>query len=316
MIIFLYGTDGYRLRQNRETVLASYRAKHASGMNLFFADGASDEGLAALENALKTNSFFQEVQLIALTNVFASPDRAIHIQEILERFGVSQDPQRVVMAIHPGSAAEAKPKAVFDFLAAKPHLVREFSPLAGAKLEQWIKAEAAGRTVSFAPGALQKFLAMAGSDSWQRIQNLEKVANYARGPITSEAVSALIRTEQETNIFEFVDAVGAGKTAQALERLYAELAQGRDPYYIASMLAYQVRTMLAVKDATARAAATPAVAATAGVHPFVAKKMIPTVAVRSLAALRQDFQRLADLELAAKNGLVDLADALYAFVLR
>ncbi|HVZ11055.1 MAG TPA: DNA polymerase III subunit delta [Candidatus Paceibacterota bacterium] len=316
MIIFLYGTDGYRLRQNRETVLASYRAKHSSGMNLFFADAAADEGAAALENALKTNSFFQEVQLIVLANAFASADCAVQIQEILERFKVSEDPQRVVMAIHPGSAAEAKPKAAFDFFAGKPHLVREFSPLAGAKLEQWIRAEAAGRNVSFAPGALQKFLAVAGTDSWQRIENLEKVANYARGPITAEAISALIRTEQETNIFEFVDAVGAGKTARALELLYAELAQGRDPYYVASMLAYQVRTMLAVKDATARAAATPAVAATAGVHPFVAKKMIPAVASRSLASLRGDFQHLADLEIAAKNGLVDLTDALYAFILR
>ena len=73
MIIFLYGEDEYRLKQETSSVIQKYKNKYPNGLNLFGFDLASDD-VKNLEDAIKTSSFFNEVKLIVVKNSFLEKD--------------------------------------------------------------------------------------------------------------------------------------------------------------------------------------------------------------------------------------------------
>lgn len=313
MIIFLYGEDTYRLSENRESVITSYKAKHGSGFNFFRIDGAEQGAASRLEEALKSASLFSEVKLILLSNIFALPD-AEYARKLLSAHGVPSDRQIVLLATHQGGTA--KPKELFDLLTDKSNLVRNFAPLDGAKLQSWLKKESQDRGVVFAPGALQRFALVGGTDSWARVHNLTKLANYAQGaPVTLATINLLIATETEPNVFEFIDALGSGRKTQAFSLLFGELAYGRDPYYLLSMVTYQVRNMLIVKDFADRNMSQAQIAQKSGVHPFVVKKMLAAIARMSLADIKRFYQEVLDLEQGTKQGRRDLEDGLFGLAL-
>ena len=316
MIIFLYGDDTYRLSENRESVIKSYQAKHGSGFNFFRIDGASPSALADAAEAIKSVSLFSEVKLVLISNIFSKLESAEGIHELLKKYDIAADPKIVVLATHGGAVSQAKPKELFTFLSSPKNLVRDFGPMEGVKLQNWIKKELEGRGASFGPGALNRFLAVGGTDSWARVHNIEKLANYAHGkPIEAATIDLLIKTETEPNIFEFIDALGSGRKAQAFSLLCGELAFGRDPYYLLSMVMYQFRNMLMVKDFADRNIPAPQIAQKAGIHPFVVKKMLTALGRISLADIKRLYQEVIDLEQGTKQGRRDLEDGLFALVL-
>ena len=315
MIIFLYGEDTYRLSENRDSVVKSYQAKHGSGFNFFRIDGAVLSAVADVSEAIKSASLFNEVKLILVSNIFARAETAEGIQELLKKYSTTTDPKIVILATHPGTAAQAKPKEFFNFLASEKNLVRDFGVMEGIKLQNWIKKEAEARGASFASGALNRFITVAGSDSWARIQNLTKLANYSPGPISSETIDLLIKTETEPNVFEFIDALGSGRKTQAFSLLCGELAFGRDPYYLLSMVMYQFRNMLMVKDFADRNISSAEIAKKAGIHPFVVKKMLSATARMPLTEIKRLYQEVIDLEQGTKQGRRDLEDGLFSLAL-
>jgi DNA polymerase-3 subunit delta len=315
MIIFLYGEDNYRLAENRESVIKSYQAKHGSGFNFFRIDGTSASALLEATEALKSISLFSEVKLVLVSNIFAKAETAEGIHELLQKYDIATDPKIVVLATHGGTVSQAKPKELFTFLSNSKNLVRDFGAMEGVKLQNWIKKETEVRGASFGPGALNRFLAVGGTDSWARIHNIEKLANYSRGPIAAAAVDLLIKTEIEPNVFEFIDALGSGRKAQAFSLLCAELAYGRDPYYLLSMVMYQFRNMLMVKDFADRNIPAQQIAQKAGIHPFVVKKMLSAISRLSLADIKRLYQEVIDLEQGTKQGRRDLEDGLYTLAL-
>lgn len=315
MIIFLYGSDRYRLFQNRDAVVAKFREKHGGALNVQAVDGATPTAVADLKAALGNNSFFNEMQLVIVQDIFSNPTVAGQIEELLERYDVRRDKQRIVVGVHGGSASSAKPPELFKVLSHKDNLVREFAPLAAGQFETWLKKEAHERGAPFAPGALRQFIVLAGTDTWNAINNLEKLVAYSRGPITLAAVNELVSTDAQSEIFVFIDALGRRDQGRALNLLHRELSLRQDPYYLLSMIIYQFRTLLMVRDAMERTNNSTIIATETGLKPFVVSKMKAAAARYKMEDLRRIYQTLCDLELGAKQGIHDLQDALYQFVL-
>ncbi|MBP9821987.1 MAG: DNA polymerase III subunit delta [Candidatus Pacebacteria bacterium] len=315
MIIFLSGEDTYRLIENRESVIKSYQAKHGSGFNFFRVDGASASAGADVASAIKSVSLFSEVKLILVSNIFSNLKMAEELHELFVKYDLVGDKGVVVLATHSGTAAQAKPKEFLSFLSDSKNLVRNFVALEGVQLQTWLKKEASIRGVTFATGAISRFLAVAGVDSWSRINNLDKLAGYTGGVVSISDINLLIQTESEPNVFEFIEALGAGRRPQAFSLLSGELAFGRDPYYLLSMVIYQFRNMLIVKDFVDRNIPPSEISKKSGIHPFVIKKMTPAINRFSLTELKDLYQRVVDLEQGTKQGKRDLEDGLFSLVL-
>ncbi len=325
MIIFLYGEDSYRLLKSRDEIIEKYQAKHGSGFNLFKIDACPNDSvrrgtivsaLAQVTEALKSVSLFSEVKLVLVNNIFTNQQTSEGIHNLLVKYAIATDPKIVVLATHVGISAQAKPKELFTLLTEKKNLVRDFKNVEGNPLQTWLKKEAFVRDVSFAsPQALSRFIAVAGSDSWARIQNLDKLVNYCGSSISSAAIDLLIKTETEPNVFEFIDALGSGRRTQAFSLLCGELAFGRDPYYLLTMVMYQFRNMLIVKDFADRNIPTAQIAQKAGMHPFVVKKMLSATTRLPLETIKRLYQEVIDLEQGIKQGCRDLEDGLFSLAL-
>ena len=319
MIIFLHGEDIYRLLQSRDEIVQKYQAKHGSGFNIFRIEGGSATAAADVAEAIKSISLFSEVKLILISNVFSNSQTAKDLQELFTAYRITEDKGIVVLATHSGTVAQAKPKELFSFLSDTKNLAREFNPLQGLQLHAWLKKEALKRGATFGPAALTRFVAATGpataGDSWTLINNLDKLANYTQGIITVVDIDLLIKTESEPNVFEFIDALGSGRKAQAFSLLSGELAYGRDPYYLLSMVMYQFRNMLMVKDFADRNIPPAQIAQKAGIHPFVVKKMLSAVANLTLTDIKRLYQEVLDLEQGTKQGRRDLEDGLFTLAL-
>ncbi|OGM97857.1 MAG: DNA polymerase III subunit delta [Candidatus Yanofskybacteria bacterium RIFCSPHIGHO2_01_FULL_41_21] len=327
MIIFLYGDDTFRLYENRESVIKSYKAKHGSGFNFFRIDacpndwspsvgrGALPSVIAQVTEAIKSVSLFDEVKLILINNIFSNLQTAKDLHELFTKHKIATSKEIVILATHSGTVTQARPKELLAFLSDSKNLIRNFTNLEGAQLQAWIKKEVATLGVSFASGALARFIAIGGMDSWARIHNLNKLANYSKNTISIADIDLLIKTETEPNVFEFIDALGSGRKAQAFSLLCGELAHGRDPYYLLSMVMYQFRNMLMVKDFADRNISSAQIAQKAGIHPFVVKKMLSATARLSLIDIKRLYQEILDLEQGTKQGKRDLEDGLFMLAL-
>ena len=314
MVIFLYGADRYRLFQNRDSVIASFKVKHGGALNVQTINAGEPGSPADFKASISNNSFFNDIQLVVLQDVFANPTNVSKFAELIDQYDVFKDKQRILVAVHPGVDSTAKPAEFFKLLVSGSHLVREFKPLAGGQLEQWLKKEAVSREPPFPVGAVRQFIALSGDDSWQAIANMDKLSAYCQGPITLAAVNELVSQEAQPEVFAFIDALGTQNRSRALELLYRELSLRQDPYYLLTMIIYQFRTMLMVQDSATRSANAVAIATETGLKPFVVKKMMSIVSRFSAADLRRIYQSLCDIELGSKDGRHDIQDALYAFV--
>ena len=103
MIIFLYGQDSYRLKQNLQKVVLEYGKKNTSGTGLVEVDLVSGDGVAVLAEAVRTVSFFDEKKLVIAKNVFAA---AAAVQELVKTHQLLTDPQVILVALAGGSSGE------------------------------------------------------------------------------------------------------------------------------------------------------------------------------------------------------------------
>jgi DNA polymerase-3 subunit delta len=364
LIVFLYGRDSYRLKQNLDKIIAEYQKK-SSGVSLAVLDfnlGAENNPRRQLEkltDLIKTISFFNEKRLIVLKGAFLVSKE---VANLVRNWGLTSDKERVLVFVENLGKEELtkKDKSLFNLLAAKPNIVKSFEPLTGKKLENWLikEVESLGGQIGFT--AVNKLISYvvnsSGSEgqnptvAWRLRQEIEKLVNYSfarslggqdkfffsnreetksnkgrnqysggsrsRGInlINVEDVELMVGPNISSNIFELVDAIADKNQRRALRVLYSHLESGADPYYIFSMIVYQFRNLLKVKELVKNALPYTSIVKKTGLHPYVVKKTFEQCKRFDLEELKRLFNQLARLDIETKSGKIDMTEGLYQFV--
>ena len=330
MVIFLYGPDSYRLRQNSQIVLDNYRKKHPGGV--FFKFDLSNSGEIAptqggrgadrsvglkVEDAVKSGFLFGEVKLIVLKNTFSNITDSERIGELIKTQNLLKEKDTVLLFVENQEGKElAKNKTLFNLLSGKDNVVRNIGYLEGENLTKWIKSEFVLRKCSVESEAIKELVATLGNDSWALVNEIDKLCNLkVGGVIKREDVILLGSKKTDLNIFDFVDAIAGKSKARAYEILFKEIQNGRDPYYLLTMIVYGFRNLLAVKDLSDRGMSLDSIVKKARLHPFVAKKTYQSAGKFSLAELKSVYGSLLDLDTRSKDGTTNLIDSLFLFIL-
>ncbi len=317
MIIFYYGSDDFRILQAARALFARYQAKYPESFNVRGFDAADTSALDRLEEQIKNISFFKEPKFLALRSPFYTKDSARGTAHIIRTYQLGREKDIFLLCTMRGTEQElAKTdRELFSLLTAAGSMVKTFPPLKGAALIRWIEEQCGSRESRISSGGARLLGDIVGNDTWALAQEIEKLCNFAQGkPITEQDVRALVSTRTDMNIFDFVDALAAKDKSRATELLYRELASGRDPYYLLTMITYQFRNLLSVKDLLDRGVAQGALAKKTALHPFVVQKAAAQSRKFNMTDLIRYFRRLADLDTAVKEGNANLSDELYAFV--
>lgn len=306
MIIFLYGPDTYGMKEKLNEIIEGYKKVHSSGLNLSRLDFSKKEAnlFSDFKDRMRQASMFQENKLIVISNSFSNANFKEMFLEQGKDFIKSKD---IIIFCEEETD---KRSALFKFLK-KNVKSQEFELLEGQKLKNWITKEFEKYKKKINYLALDKLADYAGNDLWRLSNEIKKLACFKQGKeIAVEDVCLLVKSRIETDIFKSIDAIGQKDKKQALNLLHKHLEKGDSPLYLLSMINYQFRNLLIIKDLIERNKPYYSLAKKTGLHPFVVKKSYYQCQQFSLLELKKIYQKIFQADLDIKTGKIEPEAAL------
>ena len=151
--------------------------------------------------------------------------------------------------------------------------VHNFEQPTGKALARWAVDYAEEQGLTISENVAEELVARCSNDKVRASREIEKLALYAVGTATMEDVEALCSPDLQSNIFQFVDALGAGDRGRELELLQALLRTGEPPLRIVYMIRRQFRLLARARTLFADGASRSEVAGALKIPPFVARKL-------------------------------------------
>jgi len=294
MIVFLYGKDTYRMREKMKEIVEHYKKIHRSGLNLKYFDDFSD-----FEDNVKQTSMFKEKKLVIINDLFSNPEFKERFSEKRKDFLESED----IILIYQEKDF-IKNDSLYKFLK-KNIKSQEFEFLTGQKLKNWTKKQIENYKTEIEPKALNLLIEYVGSDLWKMNNEILKLVNYKnRKTINKEDIEFLIKSKIETDIFKTIDALAEKNKKQALNLLHKHLEKGDSPLYLISMINYQFRNLLIIKDLIEKAKPYNVISKTSGLHPFVVKKSYSQSQKFSFQELKKIYQKIFQIDFQIKTGRI------------
>ncbi len=187
--------------------------------------------------------------------------------------------------------------------------VHDFKQPTGKALVKWAIGHAKKRGVELPDDVAGELMARCSDEKVRVVGEIEKLALYAEGAATMGDLDALVRPDLQSNIFRFVDALGAGNRGEALELLEALLATGEPPLRILYMIRRQFRLLARARSLFEEGTPRPEAAKVLKVPPFVVKKLEEQAGRMDEGDLERSLALTLDLEGGLKGGS-DLAEEL------
>lgn len=304
MVIFLYGQDSYRSKQKLNEIIEHYQKVPKSGLNLVYID-ADKNDFPDFYNNFKVASMFAETKLIILKNVFSNTK----FQEDFLKEIKNVESLKDVIVVYEAQAPDERLK-IFKALA-KQCKCQEFGLLENRQLKIWAQKEFEKKNQKINLDALDLLLSYAGNDLWRVSSEINKLSNFKNGlPIKKDDVELQVRPKIETDIFKTIDALAQKNKIQALNFLQKHLDGGESPLYVLSMIAYQFKNLLAVKELADKGMMYDSIMKKTGLHPFVVKKTYFMCSQFSFDELKNIYHKIFQADSDIKTGKVEAEAAL------
>jgi len=304
MIIFLYGQDSFRAKEKLKEIVAEYKTKHKSGLNLIQTD-AKEVDFEDFFNNLKITSMFDEKKLVILKNVFSNLKFQEEFSDSIEIIKNKKD----VIVIYEKDLIDQRSK--FFKLLKKEVKCQEFCLLPPAMLKKWMKQEFEKYGAKINQEAEDSLFQLVGNNLWQLGNEIKKLADYkGLAVIKKEDVELHIRPKIENDIFLTIDALASKNKIQALNFLHKHIESGENPLYLLSMIGYQFKNLLIVKELIDQHKPYAVIAGKSGLHPFVVKKSYYMASQFSMADLKKIYRKIFQVDSNIKSGRIEPETAL------
>ncbi len=303
MLIFLYGQDTYRSREELRMITKKQEKASLNWFDFVRIDAKDNEVeiFEKIRQSVNTISMFNEKKLVIIENIFlALQDIQKNILEFLKNKSIEKD-KDITLVFWTETIEERS--ELFKFLKTKAEC-KAFDLLKRVQLKNWIKNYISEREGEVEQRALDKLIEYIGSDLWRMANEINKLLNYSK-TIKLEDIELLVKPEIDLNIFEMVDALGQKNKTRVLNLFNQHLEKGDDEFYLLSMFVYQIRNLLRIKS-------TPL--AKLDLHPFVIRKTQYQAKNFTFEELKKIYYQLMTIDLEAKTGKSDIMTALELFL--
>jgi len=304
MIIFLYGPDSFRSKRKLDELVNHYKESNKSGLNLLYLD-ADKIDFDEFYNQFRVSSMFQEKKLIILNNVFSKKPFQ---EEFLENIKDIESLKDVVVVFEKDSVDERT--KLFKTLK-KDCKSQEFNLLDLKTLRVFAENEFKLRGAKINIDAAALLLSYVGNDLWRLSNEIDKLALYKAGSvIRKEDIQLQVKPKIEVDIFQTIDALAQKNKKGAFLLLRKHLVNGESPIYLLSMLQYQFRNLLAIKELAEKGLMYDSIVKKSGLHPFVVKKNYFQCKNFSMQDLKSIYKKMFQIDLQVKLGKMDTEAAL------
>ena len=317
MIIFLYGSDTFRSREQMRRMVSKFKSdRDPEGLNVIHLDSEKNDSGIVMGQLLSV-PFLAERRMIVLENLLISKQKDLR-SSILKRIEENNFPETNIIIFWEGvDKFKTKDAKEFFLRLQKEKYVQNFEELRGVKLGGWIGAEVKERVGKISGAAVQYLVQHVGGDMWRLDSILDQLVAYCgKREIEIKDIQLFLDEKIDDNIFNLVDAAVGRQSKQVYSMIQEQYRQGQDPQYIFAMMLRQFRILLELSDVFEREGALQSniLATRLGLHPFVVKKSLPLIERYSLEELKKIHQDLLDFDVGMKTGAGGASMLLDVFV--
>ena len=214
---------------------------------------------------------------------------------------IGQMPESTVLVLIDGKLRKGNP--LFKELAAQAD-IREFRPLSGSQLLNWIQIRAKRGGGDISRDATRVLADLVGSNLHILSHEIEKLCLYTLDrPIDKDDIDSLISNAREPNIFAMVDAILERRPATATRLLHQLEDEGDAPPYLLFMITRQFRLVIQAKDLLQRKCKAFDIGNRLGLaSEYTRKKTIDQARQHSMTRLKDIYGQLLDTDVAIKTG--------------
>jgi DNA polymerase-3 subunit delta len=218
------------------------------------------------------------------------------------------DVKALIACVHPASVlviCDSKPDkrlAGYKELLATA-TVKEFAPLTGKLLSDWLQKESKQAGAPIAADASSLLLGIVGNDQEMLSQEIHKLAVTATEKITADHVQKLAVPSGEQEIWHLMNLLARGDLSLTLGYARSLLRSGEDPFSLWNMLLWMLRCLVSVTLCASEGERNPArIASSAGVPFPTAKTLLPLAEKIDRAQIRSILNWAVTADRALKTG--------------
>ena len=159
---------------------------------------------------------------------------------------VGKMPESTVLVLMDSNIRKSNP--LFKELLPAANEVKEFKPLQGPQLGNWIRNRVEGLGGSISAEAVKLLTGLIGSNLWVLSGEIEKLSLYTQGGrIERENVMALVEEARIFTVFDMVDTILEREGDAAIKLLHRLEEEGAAPPYLLTMITRQFRMVIQAK---------------------------------------------------------------------
>lgn len=304
MIIFVYGSDTFRSKEKYLELIDKYKKSNISYFDL------EDFNFKKFVNLTQTIPFLAEERVIVLKDILELKNTIIKdkIIKYLEKI-----PKSTIVLFYENKQIKKNNK-LYKYLI-KNSFVYEFSDLELFELLKYVKKMVKKNNLQISQEVLRFLVEKCKHDLWKISNEIIKLANYEKN-IQIEDVELLVSDKKFDNIFLFIDELARRDLKKSTELLQKLQNSGNNDIYIFSMIVYQFRTLLIVKDLIEDSnilndyKLQSIISSQSGISPFVVGNHIKYAKKYTFSELKKIYNYLLLEELRIKNGKIQSTIAL------
>lgn len=306
MLVFIYGPDTLRSRRRLKEIIQTQSDNIET--RVFDCENIDIETIQA---ELSSQDLFHKVKMLVLKDAVQNKELS---EKLIELKDVLKKTEHTIIFFEGGRADSKNPLVKFLKRVAD---IEEFEDLKGQELREWIVSEFAARGVqptSELVGSLSQEL---GDNLWECGNEIAKVAAFTADSKKAgkEDLARLRSSTLSVEIFPTIDAIAARNKKRSLELVARHLNQGDSPVRLLSMIAYQFRNILIVKDMEARKVPYGSIPRQSGLHPYAVRKCSSLARSFKTEELKKIHEKIFQVDLSMKTGRADMEASLQSFLL-
>lgn len=306
MIKLLFGEDTFRSKNKLREEVEEYKKAHQEEVSVNDIE-ASEVDYLDFKDQFRQASMFAERKLVILRFIFEEEEFKEKFEEDVEQWNDSED---LIILF---SEEVKKSDSLFKFIKKNAEW-EQFESLEGKELKEWVTTRL-NNNAKINKNALSTLIDYVGGDLWRMANEIEKLVNYQKeGTISKKDVKLLVKPDLEADIFNTIDALAFKNNPKSLNLIQKQLDQGDSPLYILSMINYQLRNLLTVKQLQQQGKRFQQIKKETDLKSFVIKKTLKQCRNFSLEEIKKIYHRLLEVDLNIKTGKVDKEPALKNFV--
>lgn len=309
MIIFLYGSNTFLLKEKLNNLKDKYKQKSGNDFSLLEKDMKESYKFADLEYELLTIPFFASTRFVVLRNIFElQKDEA-------ERFLTlcAKSPETTILClVHDGEPD--KRLKFFQSLIKNPLVKSQhFADLDSIGLNKFIVDRFISLGAKADHGAVALLVQSFPQDLWTLSNEIQKLSSL-KSEIRAEDVSENVHLSEKSDIFNLVNFIAMSRVKEAVAETRNLMIKGDHPLMILSILNYQARTLSLIKSNFEKSPNPTAIAKMSGLSPFQVSKNLGYAKAFSWSKIKTIYEKICAFDEQSKTGKIEPESAMLQLI--